>query len=120
MSADALISPLDEAKPVHARWSEVNRQFLDFVATNPECLDRGSYTVVSQAPRLQAYSSVQPWPLFFEPPRLRELAEMAVGLDGLIKAAVGRFLQNDTRTIADYYHAGPSMDGSPARSGVIT
>jgi hypothetical protein len=113
MSADALMSTLDEAKPVHARWSEVNRQFLDFVAANPECLDRGSYTVISQAPRLQTYSSVQPWPLFFEPPRVRELAEMAVGIDGLIKAAVGRFLQNDARTIADYFHMGPAMDGSP-------
>jgi hypothetical protein len=120
MSADALMSTLEEAKPVHARWSEVNRQFLEFVATNPECLDRGSYTVVSQAPGLQTYSSVQPWPLFFEPPRLRELAEMAVGIDGLIKAAVGRFLQNDVQTIMEYYHVVPSMDGSPPTSGVIT
>jgi hypothetical protein len=120
MSADALMSTLDEAKPVHARWSEVNRQFLDFVAANPECMDRGSYTVISRAPGLQTYSSVQPWPLFFEPPRLRELAEMAVGIDGLIKAAVGRFLQNDARTLTEYYHTGPSMDGSPARSGVVT
>jgi hypothetical protein len=121
MSADAPLSALDEAKPVHARWSEVNRHFLDFVAENPECRDRGSYTVVSQAPGLQTYSSVQPWPLFFEPQRLRELAEMAVGLDGVIKAAVDRFLRNDARTIADYYHVGPSMDGSPGiLSEVIT
>jgi hypothetical protein len=120
MSVDALISPLDEAKPVHARWSEVNRQFLDFVAANPECLDRGSYTVVSQAPGLQAYSSVQPWPLFFEPPRLRELAEMTVGIDRLIKAAVSRFLQNDVQTIADYYHTGPSADGSQGVAGMVT
>ena len=117
MPADALMSPLDEAKPVHARWSEVNRQFLEFVAANPECLDRGSYTVVSQAPGLRTYSSVQPWPLFFEPQRVRELAEMAVGIDGLVKAAVGRFLQNDIHTLADYYHTPPSMDGSP---GMIT
>ena len=121
MSADALRSTLDEAKPVHARWSEVNRQFLDFVAATPECLDRGSYAVVSQAPGLQTYSSVQPWPLFFEPPRLRELSEMAVGIDGVVKAAVERFLRNDARTIADYYHVGPSMDGSPGiLSEVIT
>ena len=120
MSADALMSTLDEAKPVHARWSEVNRQFLEFVATNPECLDRGSYTGVCQAPRLQTYASVQPWPLFFEPPRVRELAEMAVGMDGLIKAAVERFLQNDVQTIADYYRTPPSVDGSPGISGVIT
>ncbi|HEY0036365.1 MAG TPA: hypothetical protein VGB66_06730 [Longimicrobium sp.] len=114
------MSTLDEAKPVHARWSEVNRQFLEFVAANPECLDRDSYTVVSQAPGLQSYSSVQPWPLFFEPQRLRELAEMAVGLDGLFKAAVDRFLRNDVQTIADYYHTPPSADGSPGMSGVVT
>ncbi|HEY0036094.1 MAG TPA: hypothetical protein VGB66_05365 [Longimicrobium sp.] len=120
MPADALMATLDEAKPVHARWSEVNRQFLEFVAANPECLDRGSYTVVCQAPPLQTQSSVQPWPLFFEPPRLRELAEMAVGMDGVIKAAVERFLRNDVRTVLDYYHAGPAMDGSPARPGVVT
>lgn len=110
------MSTLDEAKPVHARWSEVNRQFLEFVEANPECLDRGSYTGVCQAPRLQTYSSVQPWPLFFEPPRVREIAEMAVGIDGLIKAAVGRFLQRDVQAIADYYHTGLSMDGSPGLS----
>jgi hypothetical protein len=120
MPADTLTSTLDEAKPVHARWSEVNRQFLEFVEANPECLDRGSYTVITQAPGLQTYSSVQPWPLFFEPQRVRELAEMAVGIDGLMKAAVGRFLRNDVRTIADYYHTAPSMDGSPGMSGVIT
>lgn len=119
MPADALMSTLDEAKPVHARWSEVNRQFLEFVAAHPECLDRDSYAVVCQAPRLQTYTSVQPWPLFFEPPRLREVAEMAVGMDGLVKAAVERFLRNDVRAIADYYHEGRSADGSPGASGVI-
>ncbi|HST63117.1 MAG TPA: hypothetical protein VLK84_30690 [Longimicrobium sp.] len=120
MSADALMSALDQAKPVHARWSEVNRQFLEFVAANPECLDRASYTVISQAPGLQTYASVQPWPLFFEPQRVRELAEMAVGIDGLVKAAVGRFLQKDVHTIADYYHTAPPMDGSPGTSGMVT
>ena len=122
MSADALMSALDEAKPVHARWSEVNRQFLEFVATHPECLDRGSYTAVCQAPGLQTYSSVQPWPLFFEPQRVRELAEMAVGIDRLIKAAVERFLQNDVQTIADYYHTVPPTDGARGMviSGVVT
>ncbi len=114
------MSTLDEAKPVHARWSEVNRQFLEFVAANPECMDRGSYTAISQAPGLQTYSSVQPWPLFFEGPPLRELAEMAVGIDGVIKAAVERFLQNDIQTITEYYHAGPATDGSSAKSGVLT
>ena len=122
MSADALMSTLDEAKPVHARWSEVNRQFLEFVATHPECLDRDSYTGVCQAPGLQTYASVQPWPLFFEPQRVRELAEMAVGIDGLIKAAVERFLQNDVHTLADYYHTVPPTDGSRGMSisGVVT
>jgi hypothetical protein len=118
MSAGALISTLDEAEPGHARWSEVNRQFLEFVSANPECLDRGSYTAVCQAPGLQR--AVQPWPLFFEPQRVRELAEMAVGIDGLIKAAVERFLRNDVQTLADYYRTAPSMDGSPGISGVIT
>jgi hypothetical protein len=114
------MSTLDEAKPVHARWSEVNRQFLDFVATHPECLDRGSYTGACQAPRLRFYSSVQPWPLFFEPSRVSELAAMAVGLDRLLKAAVGRFLRNDARTIADYYRMAPSADGSPGMPDLIT
>ncbi|HEY0037451.1 MAG TPA: hypothetical protein VGB66_12220 [Longimicrobium sp.] len=114
------MSTLDEAKPVHARWSEVNRQFLEFVATNPECLDRESYAALCQAPGLQTYSSVQPWPLFFDPPRLRELAEMAVGMDGVIKAAVERFLKNDVRTIADFYRTHSSMDGSPGIAGKIT
>jgi hypothetical protein len=120
MSIDTLISPLEEAKPVHAQWSEVNRQFLDYVVANPECLDRDRYAVVSQAPRLQAYSSVQPWPLFFEPARVRELAEMTVGIDGLIKGAVGRFLRNDVRTIAEYYHTGPSADGEPGIAGMVS
>jgi hypothetical protein len=38
---------------------------------------------------------------------------MAVGMDGLLEAAVGRVLRNEIQTIADYYHSGPSIDGSP-------
>jgi hypothetical protein len=50
------MSTRDEAEPLHARWPEVSRQFLDFVAASPECLDRGNCTVVSQAPGLRTYS----------------------------------------------------------------
>jgi hypothetical protein len=40
---------------------------------------------------------------------------------GLIRAAVERFLRNEIQTIADYYHSGPSIDGSPGiLSDVIT
>jgi hypothetical protein len=120
MSADTLTSTLDEAKPVHARWSEVNRQFLDHVAANPEYLDRGSYTELSQAPGLQTYSSVQPWPLFFGPPQVRELAEITVGVDGVIKAAVERFLENGAQAIGDYYRTHSSTDGSPVIAGMIS
>src|SRR3954452_23655073 len=30
---------LEEPRPVHARWSELNGEFLDFAAENPEYLE---------------------------------------------------------------------------------
>ncbi len=113
------MSALDEAKPVHAKWSEVNRQFLEFVERNPESLDRASYAPLYHDPSLRCFS-VQPWPLFFDPARLRELGELAVGMDRLVKGVVERFLENDPARIVEFYRTRGSMDGSPTMARALT
>ncbi len=113
------MSGLAEAKPVHARWSEANREFLEFVERNPECLDRASFAPLYHDPALRSVS-IQPWPLFFDPARLREVGEMAVGIDRLMKDALERFLENDPATIARYYGTRGSMDGTPTLSEQFT
>ncbi len=118
---EPLMSALDEAKPVHAKWSEANREFLEFVERNPDSLARAGYAPVYQDPSLRSFlGAIQPWPLFFDPPRLRELGEMAVGMDRLVKDAIERFLENDPAEVARFYGTRGSMDGSPAASEVFT
>ncbi|HYH79788.1 MAG TPA: hypothetical protein VEX86_08320 [Longimicrobium sp.] len=93
---------LAEARPAHARWSEANGEFLDFVARNPECLRRESYAPLAQEPTL-AMDSIQPWPLFVGAGQRRELAAVALGMDRLMKLAIELFLDNDPARVVDFF-----------------
>jgi hypothetical protein len=50
------VSTLDQAKPVHARWSEANREFLEFVERNPPYLHRSSFSSIYEERSLRHYS----------------------------------------------------------------
>ncbi|HEX8904261.1 MAG TPA: hypothetical protein VF771_05425 [Longimicrobiaceae bacterium] len=103
---------LMEARPVHARWSEVNREFLDYVETNPACLDRASFASLYQDPSLRKFS-IQPWPFFIDAAKRQEMEKVAVGMDRLVKGAVERFVRNDPKAVAHFYRTRGNVDGSP-------
>jgi hypothetical protein len=104
---------LADAKPVHARWSEVNREFLGFVERNPDCLERANYASIYHDDLMRIYP-IQPWPLFVGDEQRRRMGEITVGMDRLVKGTLERFLGNDPAAIAAYYHSTVTMDGSPS------
>ncbi|HEX8905349.1 MAG TPA: hypothetical protein VF771_10930, partial [Longimicrobiaceae bacterium] len=103
---------LMEAKPVHARWSEVNRQFLEFVEREPACLDRASFAPLYQDPALRKFA-LQPWPFFADAGRVREMERVALGMDRLVKGVLQRFLRNDLGAVARFYRSRGNQDGTP-------
>lgn len=103
---------LAEAKPVHARWAEENADFLEFVARHPEYQSRASFASMYEAEWLRKLS-LQPWPLFADGARRRELEAVTLGVDRLMKETLGRFYLNDPAEIAAFYAAdNPSSEGS--------
>ncbi|MET0397116.1 MAG: hypothetical protein ABW277_09860 [Longimicrobiaceae bacterium] len=105
--------PIAEAMPVQARWSEANRQFLEFVERNPEYLDRGSFASIYEDRSLRKYG-LQPWPLFIGSEQLRELEEIALGVDRLVKGALERFLRGDPARIMEFYRSSLLEEQDPA------
>ncbi|MFL5383910.1 MAG: hypothetical protein ACJ8GN_15420 [Longimicrobiaceae bacterium] len=96
------IPGLAEAKPVHARWAEANGDYLEYAASHPECRARASYASMYEVEWLGKLS-LQPWPLFVDAARRRELEAVALGVDRLMKDFLGRFFLNDPAEIAAFY-----------------
>ena len=103
---------LAEGRENNARWSPVNELYQQFVARNPEYLSRDPYASVNEVDWLRKVS-LQPWPLFGSPERHREAAGAALGVDGVIRGAVERFLlTTKPAEVAAFYAADNSHDGS--------
>jgi hypothetical protein len=107
---------LDEAKPVHARWSEVNRGFLEFVEREPRCLHRSAFQSIYDEASLHCLS-IQPWPLFIDRARQPELEAIAVPMDRLLRGVMERFFGGDPARIAEFYRTHPG-DGEAAGEGL--
>ncbi len=88
--------------PTHEKWSAVNREFLQFVQENPEYLDRATFASIHEDRSLRKFP-LQGWPFFIGSERLRALAEMALGVDRLIKGAIERFLRGDAARVLEFY-----------------
>lgn len=101
---------LAEAKAVHARWAEANGEFLEFVASHPEYQARASFGSLYEAEWLRKLD-LQPWPLFVDGPRRRELEAVARGMDRLMKGAIGRLFREDPAAIAAFYAAENAREG---------
>jgi hypothetical protein len=108
MSIASPVSPdllaLEEARPAHLRWSAVNGEFLDFVAENPEYLERDTFHALHEARWMRKYR-LQCWPLFIGARQAREVEAMTLGLDRLMKGVVERFLGSDPARILEFYRA---------------
>src|SRR5215207_6333493 len=98
------IPGLAEAKPVHARWAEANGDYLEFAARHPEVRARASFASMYEEQWLRKLS-LQPWPLFVDGARRRELEAAARGVDRLLKDTLARFFLNDPADIAAFYAA---------------
>jgi hypothetical protein len=105
--------PLAEAKQVHARWSPVNGDFLEFVERNPEYLSRASFASLSAAPGYRKFT-LQPWPLFIGPEQLREMEEVALGIDRLVKSTLARFLRGEPARVIEYFRSELLEEMDPA------
>ena len=105
--------PLAEAKQVHARWSPVNGDFLEFVERNPEYLSRASFASLSADPGYRKFT-LQPWPLFIGPEQLREMEEVALGIDRLVKSTLTRFLRSEPARIVEYFRSELLEEMDPA------
>jgi len=99
---------LTEAKPVHARWAQANGDFLDFVARHPEYQTRAAFHSLYEAEWLRWFR-IQPWPLFVDEPQRRELRATALGVDGVMRGAIARFLENDPAEVSAFYAADASQ-----------
>ena len=111
------MSPIAEAKPVHARWSEVNREFLEHVERHPAYLDRATFASLGENPALRKLS-FQPWPLFFGPEQRREVEALTLGMDRLIKGAIERFLAGDPARVIDFYRT-RTLDEASGETGMV-
>jgi hypothetical protein len=100
-TAPALDGP-DEARAVHAGWSRLNLEFLDFAARNPEYLEHRTFDYVHDAHWLRKLEH-QCWPLFVDEPRRREVERMTLGIDRLVRGVVERFLGNTPARLMEFY-----------------
>jgi hypothetical protein len=95
---------LAAAKPVHARWAAVNGDYLEHAATHPEYRARASFASMYGVEWIRKLR-LQPWPLFVDAARRRELEAAALGVDRLMKEFLGRFFLNDPAEVAAFYAA---------------
>jgi len=102
---------LAEAKPVHARWAQANGDFLDYVARHPEYQTRAAFQSIYEVEWLRKLV-IQPWPLFADEAQSREVREIALGVDAVMRGAIARFYENDPAGVSAFYAADNSEAGN--------
>jgi hypothetical protein len=103
---------LADAKPVHARWAELNAEWLDFVERNPECLARRTFASIYDDAKWLRKWTMQPWPLFADEARRQEIETLALGIDKLMKGAIERLLlDSGTADLVAFFDADNSLAG---------
>lgn len=88
---------------VHERWSELNRQFLEYVRDSPNALRGEAFgSVIAGSPttyRLQA------WPFFIGRTHYQHLDTLAVAVDRLARDVLRRVFSSDPEQIAKFFRS---------------
>ncbi len=94
------LTPEERAR--HAALSPVQADWLDFVATHPEALERSAFADLDAAAELDP-EKVQPWPLFVDAQRLAAIARAGHETFRLVKTIPERVFGTDPQRMAEFY-----------------
>lgn len=86
--------------------SRRNREFLNFVAEHPECLERSTFETVDAVGSRIGYP-VQAWPTFIRRDELRRLARLNVELCRLVKSVPRKVFGADAEELRRFYGLNP-------------
>lgn len=87
--------------PSAAFLSPAQERFQHYLAENPRGFDRASFTLARAASFIDY--PLQPWPIFLDAARSRELQDVASGLSSLLRTAPERIFRRDPRRLAQFY-----------------
>ncbi|MCP4214678.1 MAG: circularly permuted type 2 ATP-grasp protein [bacterium] len=99
----AHISQVSESQRGLAR---ANVDFLDFVRTNPQCLNSNNFKLLELSDDL---FTLQPWPTFINRQTRASFVESSEELCAIIKSIPKRVFDNDPQKVSDYYGIPRSM-----------
>ena len=93
---------IEESKDIHRGLSQASAEFLEFVESNPECLETENFRALEELePSIQ--HDLQIWPTFVRQDLVQEGAEQAIGLCRLVKTLPERVFENDAEQIGTFY-----------------
>ncbi|HET6762470.1 MAG TPA: hypothetical protein VFH27_02330, partial [Longimicrobiaceae bacterium] len=108
--ASSPIPSIFDAPPTSSRWAAANDEFRAAAARDPSLLSRSSFAEVNGDPALRWFR-LQPWPLFVESGRRQQIAQAAVAMDRLIKAAIERIFQAEPARVAAHFSSNDAGTG---------
>jgi hypothetical protein len=106
VSLNGVRTLLNEAGPLHAELSQVHREFLEFIACNPEGLVRSHFAALDQGDGVYEYP-LQAWPTFVDAGKRRLMESVSVGLCSLIKSLPERCFGSAPEKLAAFYGIPP-------------
>lgn len=92
---------VEDLKEVHGWLSPIDLSFREVASNDARYLSRSTFKVLDGNPLIKY--TPQSWPTFVDRSRVRELAQISVGLSQLIRSVPERVFANDPTRIARFY-----------------